>query len=244
MIRSAALGWLLSVVFAAIAGYYAWRTVRAAGGGRPTKPDRISCAVHAAMSAGMVPMLWWWGMELPALPQVALFGFGALWFLTLAGGDPRQASCALQGHRGPLGLRLYHVHHAVLMVAMVWMVALMSVPALAPMSMSAAPAPAGGAMAGMDHGAAGGLPVAGGHAPGGPPAAAVALSLVLAAYFLLLVPWFLRELVAARRDTAGLVRAGEPAGLAARVARRAAMTEAAVHAAKCAGMGVMLLAVV
>jgi hypothetical protein len=263
MVRSALLSWTLTVVFIATAAYYVWRSLRPVGGRRPTTPDRVSSAVHIGMSVGMIPMLWWWGMSLPALPQAVVFGLGAVWFLVLAASGSRVASCMLHDCKGA---RLINVHHVVLMVAMVWMVALMSVPALQASPASAAPAaPAAavstadhavehdmGSMAGMDHsvdhamdmGAAG--TGAMGRAGAGP-SVAVAVSLALVAYFLLLIPWWIYEMVLASRSVGGLVRVqtrpgAKPVGRGRRARQRAVALEAAVHAAKCGGMGVMLLA--
>jgi hypothetical protein len=195
------------------------------------------------MSVAMIPMLWWWGMDLPVLPQLAVFGFGAVWFLSLAASGSRVPSCS---HHEQRGLRLYNLHHFVLMAAMVWMVTLMSMPSLASAPASAAlstrtPAqaapPADPAMDhSMDHAMV--MPGPGSSSmlgPVGSPPAATALSLVLAAYFLLLIPWWLRQMI-------GAGRAGAAAGTDPRAVGRAAAVEAAVHAAKCGCMGVMLLA--
>lgn len=276
MIDSAALSWVLSIAFVAIAIYYGVRLFRVEGGRRPSKPDRISSAAHVAMSLGMVPMLWWWGVNVPVLPQLAVFGLAALWFLVLAASGSRMETCALHERRGPRGLRLYHVHHFLLMAAMVWMVVLMTMPTMSSMPpASAAPPPASPAMdhsmpvadgamdhampaadsgmdhsmAGMDHGGSGATVMPGGHTMvmGDLPAAAVVLSVVLAAYFLILIPWWLREMIAARRDDrrARVCAPGcEPTDRERRGAGHVVLVEAAIHAVKCGGMGVMLLAMI
>jgi hypothetical protein len=261
MVRSALLSWTLTVIFIATAAYYVWRSMRPVGGRRPTTPDRVSSAVHIGMSVGMIPMLWWWGMSLPALPQALVFGLGAVWFLVLAASGSRVASCMLHDCKGA---RLINVHHVVLMVAMVWMLALMYIPALQASPAAAASAvPAVpvasaaaehdmGSMAGMDHSVG---PAVDTGAPGmvamgrtgASPSAAVAVSLVLVAYFLLLIPWWIYEMVLASRSVGGLVRVqrrpgAKPVGPGRRARQRAVALEAAVHAAKCGGMGVMLLA--
>jgi hypothetical protein len=232
MIGSAPLSWALSLVFLATAAFYGWRIARPAPGLPPTRAEHVSSVAHVVMSLGMIPMLWWWGMILPAPPQLAVFGAAAVWFLALAVVRAPEPCCSLLGRRRT---HLYHLHHFTLMAAMVWMVVAMSVPSLLK---SSSPAESSmGSMASM----AGGTPAAhamdhtmmnmshAGDAGGGSPVA-IAVTVALAVYFLVLVPWWLYEVVAVRR------------GRGRRLARRAAAVQAGVHAVKCAGMGVMLLA--
>jgi hypothetical protein len=263
MIRSAPLSWTLTLVFVGIAAFYGYRFMRAVGGGQPSRADRVSAGMHVVMSLGMIPMAWWWGMDLPVVPQLAVFGLGAVWFLALAVSCSGARGCAMHQRRG---MRFYDVHHFVLMAAMVWMVAAMSLPLLASSSPAVA-APMGAGAAGevsmaehdhdldmtamdhaMDHSATIAAPV--GTAPAGTGVHGVAVvSLLLALYFLLLIPWWVFELVGAGRTPAGLFRwASRDHDATARATRRVAgrdvAVEAAIHALKCGGMGVMLLAMI
>jgi hypothetical protein len=65
------------------------------------------------MAVGMVAMLWPWGMQVPRTVQYALFGAGAVFFAV-------QLVRPEAGH-GRTGL----AHHALMMLAMVWMVVAM-----------------------------------------------------------------------------------------------------------------------
>jgi hypothetical protein len=156
------------------------------------------------------------------VPQVVVFGAAAAWFLVLAVSRAPEPCCSLFGRRRT---HLYHLHHFSLMAAMVWMILAMSTPALAQASGSES------SMAGMDpsrpmdhtmmHVPQG--------TPAGPPTVVTAVTIALAVYFLILVPWWVYEAAAVRR------------GRGRRMLRREAAVQAAVHATKCGGMALMLL---
>ncbi|GAA0537557.1 DUF5134 domain-containing protein [Saccharopolyspora thermophila] len=171
-------------------------------------PGRVSAASHVVMSAAMVAMAWPWGMVLPAAPQIAVFALSALWFLLraangrLCGGHPRREQA----------------HHALMAVAMAWMVAVMPT-----LMTSGGPEPGHG-----HHALVSGTPVAAPSASG-PPIAVVATTAVLGVYFVLAsLPWL-----------SAAVDLGRTAVLKQ---HRTAAREAACHAAMSAGMGAMLLA--
>ncbi|MEK8173958.1 DUF5134 domain-containing protein [Streptomyces sp. M19] len=75
MIAATGLRWILTLAFAGLAGYAAWRAVAAA-----RWPARVSHLLHALMAVAMAVMAWPRGMDLPAAPQTALFACAALWY--------------------------------------------------------------------------------------------------------------------------------------------------------------------
>jgi hypothetical protein len=77
------------------------------------------------------------------------------------------------------------------------------------------------------------------HDHGESPAPIAVTSLVLGAYFLVITPWWLVEIVGVTRRRRRIGRLGPKRSRAA--VQRAAAVEAGVHALKSAGMGVMLL---
>lgn len=115
MITDRPLVWVLTLVLV-LAGVYflarcvAPRTVAAPGGFL----DRTAGLWHATMAADMVLMLWPVGVRAPRWPQLIVFGTGALYFFLVG--------CAWPGaDRG----RYRSVLHGAMMLAMVWMVAVM-----------------------------------------------------------------------------------------------------------------------
>lgn len=99
-----------TAVFTASALWFAKLVLR-----RGTAPaERVNCAAHLCMSVLMLLMLWSWP-SLPMLPQLVVFTAATLWFA---------AQCVLAGSRSK---RAEHLHHAVMMGAMLWMVAAMAV---------------------------------------------------------------------------------------------------------------------
>jgi Domain of unknown function (DUF5134) len=154
---------------------------------------RVSEVFHALMCAVLIAMTWRSEPIAPAWFLTALFGCAVIWF----------------GLAGPGGVaswrtrRLPGLHHALMAGAMIWMITAM--PAV--MRMGSA-GPARGAMPAMPR-------------PAGP-AAVLAVSVLLAAYFALAaVPWLVCAIGPGRRVT-GRAAAG--------------------HAAMSAGMAAMLLA--
>ncbi|MEU2227802.1 DUF5134 domain-containing protein [Streptomyces sp. NPDC018347] len=114
MINPTGLRWVLTALFVLPALYALWL---AAAPGRAL-PGRVSHVLHAAMGVAMAAMVWPWGMDLPADPQVIVFSAGALWFAATPwfrspGTEPRRARF------------LAAVPHVVMMLAMAWMAAVM-----------------------------------------------------------------------------------------------------------------------
>ncbi|MFE3168209.1 DUF5134 domain-containing protein [Streptomyces sp. NPDC059224] len=116
-IAVAALHWLLTVCFAAVAGRAAWRAGAAPDGGAPAGDpalERVAHALHALMAVAMAVMTWPWGMSVPVTPQVAFFSLAAIWFLA--------AACFVRSSTAPLSYRLLHAApHALTMAATAWM---------------------------------------------------------------------------------------------------------------------------
>jgi hypothetical protein len=154
---------------------------------------RVSAVFHALMCAALIAMTWRSEPIAPAWFLTALFGCAVIWF----------------GLADPGGVAVFRVrrlpglHHALMAGAMIWMITAM------PPAMPMGPA----------RRARGAMPAMSGH---GAPAAVLAVSVLLAAYFALAaVPWF---------------------GCAIGAGRRVTGRAAAGHAAMSAGMAAMLLA--
>ena len=117
MISDPVLQWALTFSFTATAVYALLRLI----------VDRqplltVGNALHLAMSATMVAMCWPWWTVLPSVPQLIVFGSGAAWFaaLTVLQISRRVSRPALGGHSA-----WHQVAHAIMMLAMVWMVIVM-----------------------------------------------------------------------------------------------------------------------
>ncbi|MEU0841538.1 DUF5134 domain-containing protein [Streptomyces sp. NPDC005962] len=118
MIAATGLRWVLTLLFVVPALAAVWRTgAPGRAGGGPGAVERVAHLLHAVMALTMAAMVWPWGMNLPAGPQVALFTLGALWFAGVALARPVSAS-RTQALRGALP-------HVVMMGAMAWMAAAM-----------------------------------------------------------------------------------------------------------------------
>jgi hypothetical protein len=126
-----AVQWAVAGLFAALGGHSLWRLV--------TSRRAFAAAgylLHLGMNAVMVAMVWPWWSRLPALPQVAFFVLAAVFFACAAGWFAVDAL-----PRGPAdGVRPTGHHesaralatHAVMMLAMVWAVVVMSPGVTAP----------------------------------------------------------------------------------------------------------------
>jgi hypothetical protein len=95
--------------------------------------DLVGDLLHALMCAGMVAMSWPWWSLLPALPQILLYSLAAAWFALLAllqvAGGTGTAGRSAEGQDVALGrghAPLHQAQHAAMMLAMVWMVVVMS----------------------------------------------------------------------------------------------------------------------
>ncbi|MFF1613694.1 DUF5134 domain-containing protein [Amycolatopsis sp. NPDC058278] len=178
MIEATGLRWILTAVFVAAGAFCVYRCFR-----RKSVTGRVGDVLHAAMCLAMVAMVWPATMGVAGVPQVVLFGFAAVWF----------AVAAVRGaaHEG----RWHPGYHAVMMLAMVWMVFAM------PRAMVGSGAATTMDMPGME-GMAMALPSAG----GGVPADVVIVALTLAIAFCLAGIAFLARLVDGARVTPPSVR--------------------------------------
>jgi len=217
VIAASGLRWVLSLMFAVPVVYGMWKVVAPGAG----VAERVDHVLHAVMGVLMIAMAWPRGMDLPVLPQVALFAAGALWFLAAA---PFRAPGVSRGRAVYTALP-----HVVMMSAMAWMVSAMGSSG----KMSGA-AGSGGMhdMAGMDM--AGGSGLASMSLTGaGPVATAVLLAIVLGGLGLV---WLTRALDVAR-DRHGEERPAE--GDCATPAGPVGALAPACHAAMALGMAVM-----
>jgi hypothetical protein len=80
--------------------------------GRRVWTHIVSQLLHLVMALAMAVMAWPWGMALPTTAPMLVFAVAALWFVALTLAHP--------GHRG------INAYHAAMMLAMVWMYAVMS----------------------------------------------------------------------------------------------------------------------
>jgi len=122
VITGPVLPWVFTALFLAVAAHcvvglgVALRPVMPGGvgdrsGGGVDGRTAIAHLCHLLMSLSMVAMAWPWWSHLPATPQVVVFALAAAWF-------------AVQTRSATTG-RLRHVIDAAMMLAMVWMVAVM-----------------------------------------------------------------------------------------------------------------------
>ncbi|MEV6946731.1 DUF5134 domain-containing protein [Streptomyces sp. NPDC051172] len=230
MIAASGLRWILTLAFALSSVHGIWCMVLPG----TNIAARVDHALHAAMGVFMIAMAWPWGMDFPAVPQIVLFGAGALWFVTAA---PLRRG---EDSRGRTLRRA--LPHAVMMGAMAWMVAAMDVSG----SMSGhAGAGSGGDMPGMDMSGGSGL-AAMSLTGTGPRTAAALLAAGLAVIGLV---WLTRTLDQARGrglPEGGVEAANEDNG---RDNRRGDVSTAGVlasgcHAAMALGMAVMFVLLV
>lgn len=119
MIQDPALAWTVTVWFAATGAVSVIALLRSR-----SWPDVGSYLAHVLMSVSMAIMPWSWSMAVPAILQIVVFSAAALWYVGLAVFRPRVHAGPEGGghHSGPLLLG----YHAVMMAAMVWMSALMT----------------------------------------------------------------------------------------------------------------------
>lgn len=108
MIDDLSLRWIVTALFVLSAA----ECVYAITTGRRVWTHVVSQVLHLLMAVAMVVMAWPWGMALPTTGPMLLFAVATLWFVTLTLGHP--------GHRG------INAYHAAMMLAMVWMYAVMS----------------------------------------------------------------------------------------------------------------------
>lgn len=114
MLSDPVLQWALTLTFSATAMY---ATVRLFA-------DRkllliVGNVLHLVMSVVMVAMCWPWWSLLPAVPQTLFFSAGAVWFVAIALLQVRRriTRATVGGHSA-----WHQAAHAVMMLAMVWMI--------------------------------------------------------------------------------------------------------------------------
>lgn len=124
-----AVQWATTALFGLLSVHSLWRLATARH-----VFSAVGHLLHLGMNLVMVAMVWPWWIRLPALPQLVFFALAAGFFAAVAGwravdalprGSASGASCT--GHHESARAQAVH---AVMMLAMVWAVALMS-PALA-----------------------------------------------------------------------------------------------------------------
>ncbi|GAA4724886.1 hypothetical protein APR04_005667 [Promicromonospora umidemergens] len=131
MTSDAAVQWAMTTLFGLLSAHSLWCLATA---------RRIFSAVgyllHLGMNAIMVAMVWPWWAYLPTLPQLALFVLAAAFFAAVAGwraADARPRGLASSvprtGHHESAWAQAVH---AVMMLAMVWAVAIMSLALASP----------------------------------------------------------------------------------------------------------------
>ncbi|MFI8524801.1 DUF5134 domain-containing protein [Promicromonospora sukumoe] len=130
--------WATTALFGVLGAHSLWRLATT------RQPfDAASHLLHLGMSAVMVAMVWPWWARLPALPQVAFFALGAAVFAGAAGwyglgalgpgapgrGAPARGPTTAAPSAGHHRSARCQVVHAVMMLAMVWALAVMTGPA-------------------------------------------------------------------------------------------------------------------
>lgn len=129
--------WATTALFGALGAHSLWRLATTR---RPF--DVASHLLHLGMSAVMVAMAWPWWAAVPVLPQVAFFALGAAVFAGAAGwyglgalgpgapgrGAPGRGPTTAVRPAGHHRTSRCQVVHAVMMLAMVWALAVMTGP--------------------------------------------------------------------------------------------------------------------
>ena len=113
MLSDPVLQWGLTLTFSATAAYAAPRLIL---GRKPLVT--VGDGLHLAMSLVMIAMCWSWWAALPVPPQLVIFAAGTVWFVTVAALQSwrRITRASVGGHSA-----WHQVAHAVMMLAMVWM---------------------------------------------------------------------------------------------------------------------------
>ncbi|MGO2050692.1 MAG: DUF5134 domain-containing protein [Microbacterium sp.] len=114
MLSDPVLQWVLTLTFSATAGYSALRLVN------DRKPLLVvGDSLHLVMSLAMITMCWPWWAVIPTLPQLLVFIAGTMWFVlvTVLQAQRRITRASLGGHSA-----WHQVTHAIMMLAMVWMI--------------------------------------------------------------------------------------------------------------------------
>lgn len=110
MIHDLTLRWVVTLLFALSAA----ECVFAIATGHRRWPSVVSYSLHAIMAVAMAVMAWPWGAGLPTVAPMVFFLLATVWFAVIATTD------AAAGHRIVTG------YHALMMLAMAWMYAVMN----------------------------------------------------------------------------------------------------------------------
>lgn len=110
MIQDLTLRWIVTLLFVLSAA----ECVFAIATGHRRWPSVVSYSLHAIMAVAMAVMAWPGGAGLPTVGPMVFFLLATAWFAVLAG------SGAAAGHR------IVTVYHALMMLAMAWMYAVMN----------------------------------------------------------------------------------------------------------------------
>lgn len=179
MIDDLFLRWIVTALFVSSAA----ECVYAIATGRRVWTHAVSQALHLVMAIAMVVMAWPGGVALPTNAPILFFAVAALWFIALTLGRP--------GHRG------INAYHAAMMLAMVWMYAVMSGSLPAPSDGTSQAAGSGGhhstpGMPGMD------MPGAAAKSAGDPPLI-TGVNWLCTVGFALAVAWWLYRYLVSRK---------------------------------------------
>lgn len=110
MIQDLTLRWVVTLLFVLSAA----ECVYAIAAGRRRWPSVVGYSLHTIMAVAMAVMAWPWGADLPTVGPMVFFLLATVWFVVIA------ASGAAAGHR------IVTVYHALMMLAMAWMYAVMN----------------------------------------------------------------------------------------------------------------------
>ncbi|WP_449276666.1 DUF5134 domain-containing protein [Leucobacter sp. GX24907] len=111
--------WGFTVLFSALTVYSVLRVF--VDGSRSLQA--IGHALHAVMAADMATMAWLWWAAIPSTPQLVFFVTAAVWYaiMLVLQASRRVSRRTLGGHGA-----WHQAVHVVMMLAMVWMVAVMA----------------------------------------------------------------------------------------------------------------------
>ncbi|MDF1489836.1 DUF5134 domain-containing protein [Tessaracoccus caeni] len=118
MLTTPAVQWLFSASFAVLAGYTGFRAAdRRVGGG-----ERAGQLWHVVMCLVMAAMVWRWWQVWPWVPQLILFIAASVWF---AGVALARTNGVISDQRWGHHPIWHDIVHLIMMLAMVWMIAIM-----------------------------------------------------------------------------------------------------------------------
>lgn len=147
MIANPVLQWVFTAAFLAVAAHCAAGVVRSAARPRPGS-GRAAAGhlLHLVMSLDMAAMVWPWWAQIPLAPQLVTFSLAAAWFAV-----PALRTALVRRREVHRPVAAQSLINATMMLAMVWMVAVMGGAAQDSAGAVAAAAP-GASMPGHQHG--------------------------------------------------------------------------------------------